>query len=311
MKKILYILSLIALIPFFFYSCESEDNLVTGNAKEGGLVDILTPSLNYVVGNTTSAYNFTMKIYQGVPVKTTKVTLYKYFSSVLDDTVGGSPLSNEVLVTTIDITNQETTESIISPSYFYPDLIDGLTFKDNPLPASDGNLNIGDAFYFRIVTEMEDGREVEQATRVKLTVSTRFAGKYKTIKHEYYRIGVLTYTEADSPSELSIESVDAITYKMVEYAGAFEGNTLYFQIDASGVISYPLKWKGVDQVINDVPIITCTDNAGDMTNVHCATSNYVIKDDVNGKDRLIMAFGYYTPGSGPREFWEILEKIVE
>lgn len=273
-------------------------------------MDILTPSLNYVVGNTTSAYNFSMKVYQG-PIKTTKVTLFKYFFSVADDTVGGSPLSNEVLVTTIDITNLETTHSLISPSYFYADLIDGITFKGNPLPASDGNLKIGDAFYFRLVTEMADGREVEQATKVKLTVSTRFAGKYKTIDAEYYRIGVLMYTAADWPSELSIESVDAITYKMVEYMGPFDGNTLYFQISASGVISYPLKWAGVDQILNAQPIITCADNAGDMTFVHCGTSNYIIKDDVNGKDKLIMSIGYYTPGSGSREFYQVLEKIVE
>jgi len=308
MKKYIYILSLVALIPFLLPQCDSEDDLVTKGALEGGLMDILTPSINYVVGNTNS-YNFSMKVYQG-NIKTEKVALYKSFYSVKDDTTGGSPWSNEVLESTIDITDN-LTNFITSPGYYYADLIDGLTFKGKALPASDGALNIGDAFFFRVVTSIDDGREVEQSTKVKLTVSTRFAGKYRTAKAEYYRLGVLTYTEADWPSEISIESVDAITYKMVEYMGPFDGNTLYFQIDAAGKISYPLKWAGADQVLNDQPIITCTDNAGDMTNVHCGESNRVVKDDVGGKDRLIMSIGYYTPGSGPREFYQVLEKIVE
>jgi hypothetical protein len=48
-----------------------------------------------------------------------------------------------------------------------------------------------------------------------------------------------------------------------------------------------------------------------MTNVNCGNSNYVINNDVNGKDRLVMSIGYYTSGSGPREFYQVLEKIVE
>ncbi|MGE0088630.1 MAG: hypothetical protein AB7S50_04050 [Bacteroidales bacterium] len=308
MKRILYILSFLALSPFFFIQCDSEDDLMTDDAKEGGLMDILTPSMNYVVGSG-GKYSFSYKVYQG-EVKSTKVSYYKSFYSVADDTVGGSPWSNEVFVETVDIT-QMVTHQLESSAYSYADLISGLTLNGNPLPVSDGDLNIGDAFYFRIVTEVENGREVEQASKVKLTVSTRYAGKYKTVNAEYYRLGVLTYTTNDWPSEITIESVDAITYKMVEYLGPFEGNTLYFQIDASLNISYPAQWAGADQVLNDYGIITCADNPGDMTNVHCATSNYVVNDDVNGKDRLIMSIGYYTTGSGPREFYQELEKIVE
>jgi len=308
MKRILNILKLLALIPLFFIQCESEDDLVTEGALEGGLMDMLNSSLNYVVGNT-GAYTLSMKVYQG-EVKSTKINLYKSFYSVLDDTVGGSPWSNEILESTIDISNQKT-HTVVSPQYFYADLIDGLTINGDPLPASDGNLSIGDAFYFRAVTTTEDGREVEQGTKVKLTVSKRYAGKYKTVDALYFRIGVLTYEEADWPSELTIESVDAITYKMVEYLGPFEGNTLYFQIDANGIITYPAEWAGAAQILNDQPIITCTDNPADMTNVNCGSSNFVVNDDVNGKDKLYMSIGYYTAGSGPREFYQVLEKIVE
>lgn len=118
------------------------------------------------------------------------------------------------------------------------------------------------------------------------------------------------YTVADWPSEITVESIDAITYKMTDFE-PFLGNTLYFQIDAAGKITYPIKWKDVAQIINDQAIITCDGSPVDMITVHCATSNYIVKDDVNGKDKLYQSYGYYTPGSGPRTFYQVLEKIVE
>lgn len=121
---------------------------------------------------------------------------------------------------------------------------------------------------------------------------------------------MLTSTGDYWEPEYVIESVDAITYKMIGMC-AWPDNELYFQIDASGKISYPLKWGGKDQLLNDAPLITCTDNPTDMTHVYCGESNKVIKDDVAGKDQLIMSFGYYTAGSGPREFYQVFEKKVE
>ena len=47
-----------------------------------------------------------------------------------------------------------------------------------------------------------------------------------------------------------------------------------------------------------------------FTNVPCDGSNMLIPDDVNGKHRMILTYGYFTDGSGLREFYEVLEKIV-
>jgi hypothetical protein len=305
MKKIFYIiLTLLIISPVaLFLQCDSEDDLVTKNAKDGGLIDILTPSLNYVVGST-NAYTFSMFVYQG-EIKTKKIYFYRSFFNSADTLT-----SNEVLDATMDITG-DVQQTVVSNPYLYADLIKDLTVNDVPVPANDAELSIGDKFIFRIVAELSDGRVVEQSVKVNLTVSTRYAGTYKTVDALYFRLGVLTYTAADWPAEITIESVDAITYKMVEYVGPFDGNTLFFQIDADGNINYPLEWDGVAQVINAVGIITCLDNPLDMTNVNCGNSNYVINDDVNGKDRLVMSIGYYTSGSGPREFYQVLEKIVE
>ena len=110
-----------------------------------------------------------------------------------------------------------------------------------------------------------------------------------------------------------IESVDATTYRVVEYFGAFNGNEYYFQIDENDKITYPAETPDGDaQTGNGEPMTTCALNPGDLTNVPCgADTNIVIRDDVSGKDRLVMTFGYFTGGSGPREFYQVLEKIVE
>ena len=112
--------------------------------------------------------------------------------------------------------------------------------------------------------------------------------------------------------EYLFESIDAKTYKMNGMC-AWPDNELYFQIEEDGTITYPEEWNGVPQILNDFPLITCDRNASLMTNSNCGSSNYVIKDDVNGKDRLIMSFGYNTTSgeSGPREFYQVMEKVVE
>ena len=34
-------------------------------------------------------------------------------------------------------------------------------------------------------------------------------------------------------------------------------------------------------------------------------------NDILGKDKIYMSYGYLTAGSGPREFYEVLEKVVD
>lgn len=41
----------------------------------------------------------------------------------------------------------------------------------------------------------------------------------------------------------------------------------------------------------------------------CTGTNILIKDDVNGKHRIKLTYGYFTEGSGSREFYEEMEKF--
>jgi|GEM_PF-2005633 len=312
MKNIfLYTTILAALV--FTSACNENEDLVTADAQQGGLVSASSTSNSYVVGNP-GPYVMEFFAYQGQGIIIESLDLYKSFAGndIYKDSKGKDSLvaysSNEILDQTVTVSDAN--PHFFTVSYNYDDLIKGLSAKGNPLPSQDVNLNIGDQFLFRAVAHLNDGRTVEQSYTISFTVSTRYAGDYATIEAEYYRIGVLTYTTSDWPAVTTIQSVDASTYKVLEYFGAFDGNEWYFQIN-NGKISYPDKTPdGAAQTGNGQPFITCESNPADMTNVPCTNSNYVVNDDVKGEDKLYMTFGYYTSGSGSREFYQVLQKIV-
>lgn len=318
--KYIYLLILAVAI-----SCNESDDLVTADAKTGGLLDPSNQSINYVVGQPEGPYTLEFMVRQSGGAKVQKINVYRSFQTTqkYTEVVDGKEVeksktfvSNEVLDRTIDV--EQHVNHHVSTSYTFDDLyselqVGNLAGETNPLPNDDAVYQIGDKWNFRIESVLDDGRIVQQPYQMTVSVSTRYAGKYRAVAAEYYRIGVLTYTVADWPAETVIESVDATTYRVVEYLGAeaFTGNEYFFQID-DGKITYPdKKPNGDDQMGNDQPFITCESNPVDMTDVHCATSNVVINDDATGKDRLIMSYGYYTAGSGPRTFYQVLEKIVE
>ena len=276
---------------------DSTDDL-TGNNNIGGLVNLNNAAIGYVVGNDAT-YTASGTIYQG-KVQTTSIDIYKSFTS---SETGDS--SNKILLTTIPIDNTTVGETVsFNFSFKYEDLIKDLTLGGSPLPTDDSQLNIGDFWSLSYVAKTSTGEVHENSSITKVSVGTRFAGIYRTIDALYYRIGVLTYTTGDWPTEITIESVDATTYRVVEYFGAFSGNEWYFQIDSNDKITYPDNTPSGDpQVGNGNPLITCETNPTDFANdgLPCgSSSNFVERDNVNGADKLYMTFGYYTAGSGPR-----------
>ena len=334
--KLLKILATLVLPLLIMQSCEKAEFEVP--VQEGGLIEIKNPSLNYVVGNP-GPYESTVRIYQG-EIKVEKVDVYATFYSTRPDTVIATDevvstqlISNIVLFTTLKPSSpsQNSIESfsfefddIYSPftieTEVYPegvladDVKKGATNTDlgDALPATDSEYRIGDYWSFEYHVTTTDGRTIIQNKPTKATVATRYAGSYKCLKGEYWHPSLGNYYHTDVwPAETLIESVDAKTYRVIEYIGPFDGNEWYFQIDGN-IISYPLVWDGAAQLLNDQPLITCESNPADLTDV-CGEpgANTVVNDDVNGKDKLIMALGYYTAGSGPRQFYQVYEKIVK
>lgn len=293
--------------------CNESVNPFSEDAGEGGLLTPSSTAINYVVGNT-GPYNVQLLLAQNESANIESIEVYKSFSGTKIFTASDdsdsvvSYSSNEMLDRTISVSSSDF--EFLDFTYTFDELKDGLTVNGDALPTLDGDYNIGDSWSLKVVSILSDGRSVAQRTPINLTVSTRYAGRYLVTNQEYYRIGDFR-DDVAWPTEFVIESIDATTYRQVEYFGAFDGNELYFQV-IDGVISYPEnKPNGDAQIGNDQPLTTCNRNPADLSNVNCATSNVVIDDDVNGEDLLIMTYGYFTAGSGAREFYQELKKIVE
>jgi hypothetical protein len=306
-KKLLIAFSLLGLI----FSCTKNDtDLLTGNKDEGGLLTVKNNLIGYVVGNGNSfQYKSTIVAFQS-NVKVTSVAVYKQFTNTSGVT------SNKALLASYSCpTNSQNVN--LELNFTYPQLISGLSVNGSPISSDDTLLNIGDYWTLTYVTTTDDGQIQENSSTTKVAVGTRFAGNYKCITGSYWRIGVLTYSGGDWPSSTTIESVNSTTYRVKTYFGPFTntstatGGDYYFTIDSNDNIAYPATTPdGVPQEGNLQPFITCSTNPNQMTNVNCGSSNFVTRDNDNGKDRLTMSFGYLAP-SGPREFYQVMEKIVE
>ena len=300
--KYLYKFLMIAIAIGFVTSCNESENPWTGDALSGGLVIPVSASNNYVVGNNAT-YNVPFEVQQGNNT-TSAVEVYKSFYSVADET-----WSNEVLESTIAISNNKTHVNS-DFSIDYAGLTNGLLVNGNPIPADDGQLTIGDFWNFRLVSTVSNGSSVESNQKVKLAVSTRFAGNYDVIESAY-----LHPTAGDQGGwngQLRvIESIDAVTYKMTDI-GPWVGeptNFFFFTVDASDVIDVPKEYKGSTQLIwgaDDIAICA----AGETPNVvakYGGCGNKVTRDDVDGHDQIEIAYGYIR-SSGTREFFERIVK---
>lgn len=313
MKKINYILSL--LVIAFTISCDSDPDNITTIDRTGGILQLDKELIGYVVGDN-GTYTASGKAYQGA-VKTTHVDIYKTFTN----SVTGES-SNEALLSSIDITSTTTgTNSTYSSSFNYADLISGLTIGGAAISANDGDLNIGDYWTLRYASTTSEGYVNTNYKTTKVAVGTRFAGVYKVIASDYWRIGVQSGAANWVGEERVIESVDATTYRHIG-VGPFDVDTvvagfgydateahLFFSITALDEVNY----EGVgNTTLLTQPYMSCVTDPAEFNNVPCdATSNYVVRDNVDGKDLIYMTYGYLTPGSGPREFYEVLEKIVD
>jgi len=309
MKKI-KIYSLVALLfaGFTFVSCDDSADELSGGAALGGELVVKKELIGYVVGNgLTTNYVNELSIFQGNE-KVQTVDVYKTFTT--KNSSGVEVISNKVLLRTLSTSATEQRE-VISFGVNFNDLKANLSIGGVALPASDVALKIGDYWTLTYVSHLNNGRTHQSAISTKVAVGTRFSGTYKCVDAAYYRIGVFYYDEAAWPEKTIIEAVDATTYKVTGYLGVFTNHPDWYFTIVNDVISIPLTYGGSPQLGNGQPFISCASNPTDMSLVNCGSSNVVIRDDVTGKDKLKMSYGYYTAGSGPRTFYQVMEKIVD
>lgn len=316
MKKIFYLL---AAVIFTISACTEADNVMDGTV-EGGLLDVTTASINYVVGDAKD-YTVEFKVFQAEDMKTTKVEAYISFYTFKRNADGTifedadeqvvALSSNEILFKTIDIT--ETKNHFVTFDVGFDELIVGLNVEGTDyyttLPTSDGDYLIGDYWALRFVNTTSDGNVHENYKQVNISVSTRFAGKYLTTASEYLHPTAGNLGDWNGIVK-SVQSVDAITYKLL-YIASWEDepqNILYFQIGADDKVIVLKEYNGKALTLWGAdPVGTC--EGGDLPLIDCANSNYVEKK-ADGADIIHIAYGYVR-STGTRQFSETLVKVID
>ncbi len=264
------------------------------------MVEVVNGLLNYVVGDGAT-YTSSLKVYQG-SVKTTSIDVYKQFQ-------GAQGTSENVLMTTLSVPSSST--DFISFDFKYEDLIAGLTAGGAPVPVDDTQLAIGDAFVLTYIAKTDSGNSHLNRGSTKVAVSTRFAGTYTVIESNYIH-PTAGPQGGWNGATVVVESVDPVTYHILAN-GPFSldqdpDNEFYFTIDGDGNITIPKEYAGAVQTVWSADeVANCVDDPGELPDALCSESMMAIKDDVNGRDQLIMSHGYIRD-SGTRQFYYKLEK---
>ncbi len=147
-----------------------------------------------------------------------------------------------------------------------------------------------------------------------LTTMSRIAGSYKVIQGEYWRINVYRPDITWVDQIRTIQKINDTTNYLSDWCGPFNmtSNSHYFTINAANEVIVPNAIFGTTQLLNGSPSTNCIENSILLTNAcnYAGPQNILILDNVNGKDRIYRTYGYNV-ASGPREFYEVLEKIVD
>lgn len=303
MKNYFRYLSILC-VTLMFTSCLVEDDTASDDNDKGpNLVGFLDSSVNASVAADGTTTDVNMTVTFAGPTSSE-------FTGDFDITVAVDPSSTAVEGTHFTLDSK--TLSLSSSTNYIANL--PLTIiTEGVEPPLDEN-----PVLTLVISEISDGSIVPNGRTSSIDITIEYlcfsvvTGKYRTLFGEYYRIGEgPNCTAADWPDETEIIYLCGTTYRVLEWFGCFEGNEWYFDIDELGNITIPATSPtGEPNIGNDQPMISCQSNPGDMVNVPCGPGSNVMTVD-GDVVTINMSFGYFTPGSGPREFTHILEKIVD
>jgi hypothetical protein len=292
----------IVLLFAVFISCEKDSTPGSIEYADGGTIkigdpylQIQTPVVSFQAG--LADYKISTYLVNGLKA-VTKVNMYGVYTDAKT-----SAKSNEALVTSFVVPAGN--RVLLEKNLTYDDLKKGLTVNGGGLPADQKDLPVGSGWKFRFEGETSQG-VIDLAGNVNVGVLSRFAGLYRVINSEYFRIGVST-AKWNGETRF-IGSVNDATFSHNDYWGnfAWSGRTFHFVVNSDNSITVPVI---VDGIFSGTYAINCIDHKDKFTSVPCTGTNILIKDDVNGKHRIKLTYGYFTEGSGSREFYEEMEKI--
>lgn len=300
-NKIFLAICSLFLVSLSFTSCNDEE-LVT--YQEGGVlkiadayIDILTPVVSFQAG--IPDYTISMDLVNGEK----KVTGIRVYSVFTDAKTEGK--SNEVLLATLAVPAGNKVN--ISKAFTYADLKNGLSVGGAALPDDEKDLAVGSGWKLRFEGDSDLG-PVQLNGSITIAVLSRFAGIYKVVESNYFRIGVLT-AQWDGQTRF-IGSVDETTFSYNDYWGNFSwgGQSFRFKINfATNKVEVPILVNGA--LFSGNRGINCESDPASFVQFDCNDYNVFIPDEATGKHTIKLAYGYFTDGSGPRVFYETLEKV--
>ncbi len=301
MKHIKFLILLFILIVVG-YSCTKDPEVV--QYKQDGIIkladpfiQINTPVIAFQAG--IPEYKLGLNLINGNDLKVNKINVY----SIYTDAKSGKK-SNEALLTILD--GGAVNKIEILKSIKYADLKKGLTVNGAALPDDEKLLAVGSGWKLRFEGETSTGN-VDLPGNINLGVLSRFAGNYKVIFSDYYRIGVKTATWTGETR--FIGSVSDTRFSYNDYWGNFAwgGKSFHFDVNfATNKITVPITPNGL---FSGTRGISCDTDAPLFVEYPCASYNALVPNEVTGKHMIKLSYGYFTNGSGPRAFYEILEKI--
>jgi hypothetical protein len=296
----------ILLLTLFWSACNEDTEMdYETSPKIQTLTDPALQVNTPVIGFQAGTENYDYSITVNNPENNLQLEEVRVFSEFTDAETGH--VSDEVQLTSIPV--EGTNRNDIDGTFDYSQLREGITIDGTPLPDDQLLLKVGSGWKLRFEGVTSSGKVIRLKGNINVAVLSRFAGIYKVISSEYYRISVLTATW--NGETRFIGSVDENTFSYNDWWGQFAwtGNQFNFDVDfETNKITAPII---VDGLFSGNSALDCATTPEKFAVFNCQNTNVLIPDEVNGKHIIKLTYGYFTDGSGPREFQEVLEKVVD
>ncbi len=296
-----YILFFIAI--FMIGSCGDDDFVENSTGGIQKIADpflqILTPVVSFQAG--TPNYPIAFNVVNGERA----VTKINVFSTYTDANSGMS--TERILFKSYTVGADNLLE--VRDTIDYNQLREGITIDGAGLPDDQVLLPVGSGWVLSFEGETAQG-DLTLGGKMNVAVLSRFAGLYRVIESDYYRINVQSGIADWRGQERFIGSVDATTFSYNDFWGPFgwSGSSFNFILDESdnSIMAPVIAGSGL---FSGNRALDCNTEPGLFVDVPCDGSNMLIPDEVDGKHVIRLTYGYFSDGSGSRQFYEVLEKI--
>lgn len=236
----------------------------------------------------------------------TKIDVFKQFTNAAT-----MESSDKVLFKSYDVGDLKTQ---ITEVVDYTQLKQDLSVGGASLPEDETLLAIGSGWVLTFVGTLADGGTIDLGGAINVGVLSPYAGLYEVVESDYYRINVQSGGADWTGQDRFIGSVDETTFSYNDFWGPFSwtGFSFNFSVDPeSNEITVPIVVN--ETLFSGNRALGCDTEPELFVDVPCEGSNILIKDPdnpdgANGKHEIIITYGYFTDGSGSRQFYEKLRK---